>query len=188
MQRLRILYVLALIFLFGCQTVTAVTPSPLPTATVPIDTIYFSETPLAGADAIEGIAIVSSPAAISAILNQTKIKILYLDQTSIDAISNETLMLLYQKSVLIASFDTPLSMLTKKAGHNQKMADLELREPRAYISAIVQMKNGNLRTDGEYHDFFYNDFAETHRIMQLQWRMSACTVNIYQASQCAEFK
>ncbi len=188
MQRWIIGFLLGLIGLVGCQTAQPAAPSPQPTPTTPIDTIYFSETPFEAARSITSIAIVSSPEALDALLSQTTIKILYFDQTSIDAVSNQTLTLLYQKSVMLASFDTPLSMLAKKSGHPQTMPDLELSEPRSYISALVQMKNVTSGTKYEYHDFFYGDFIETHRLIQLQWRMSRCNAKLDPPAQCTEFR
>ncbi|WP_110514348.1 hypothetical protein [Herpetosiphon llansteffanensis] len=188
MRRWLLRFLLGFSCLVGCQTAQPAAPSPPPTPTTPIDTIYFSETPFDAAHSIAGIAIVSSPEALDALLSQTTIKILYLDQTSIDRVSNQTLSLLYRKSVMLASFDTPLSMLAKKSGHQQTMPDLELSEPRVYISALVQMKNVTSGTKYEYHDFFYGDFTETHRLIQLQWRMSRCNAKLDPPSQCAEFR
>lgn len=188
MQRWIVRLLLGLIGLVGCQAAQPAAPAPQPTPTIPIDTIYFSETPFEAARSITSIAIVSSPEALDALLSQTTIKILYLDQTSIDRVSNQTLAMLYQKSVMLAAFDTPLSMLAKKSGHQQTMPDLELKEPRAYISALVQMKNRASGTKYEYHDFSYGNFTETHRLIQLQWRMSRCNVKLDPPSQCTEFR
>ncbi|MCA0350586.1 MAG: hypothetical protein LCH85_01200 [Chloroflexi bacterium] len=188
MKHLGFLYLLYSLLLFGCQSAIDAIPTLQPTPSIPIDTLYFSETPIETARSIEGIAIVSSAEAFYRSLNQLDIQIIYLDQTSIDQMTNESLRMMYQKSIVIAAFDTPISMLARKAGHPQKIPDLELRKPQAYVSAIYQFNNKVQSVHGEYNDFLYDDFAASHRRIKLQRLLTLCGVGLAQLSQCAEFE
>ncbi|ABX04808.1 MAG TPA: hypothetical protein DEF47_21585 [Herpetosiphon sp.] len=148
------LYLLIWISIVGCQSEAAARLMPQPTPTIPIDTLYFSTTPIKEAGLIDGMLIVASTEELYRHLNESEIQIVYLDQTTVDQITHEALSMIYQKSIVIAAFDIPISMLAKKAGHPQKIPDLELRQPRQYISAIYQFSNNLKRMYGEYTDFF----------------------------------
>lgn len=175
--------------LIGCQRID--TPSPplvSPTSLPPtIDTVYFSDTPLDDASSIDGIVLATSTDEFYRIIEDASIRIIYLDETTIDRIPNASLAALYQQGILIASLNTPLSMLAKKTGHTPKIDDLELKTDRPYFSSVLQMNHQKKHFDGEYQDFFY-DFQTMHRRIEIQWKIGMCTAGIYQKSQCGEFQ